>query len=84
MCQRPEFEEMEMDLDAALLALLRRWKNFRLAVIGPEDMDSGEWISEFMEHVRLRLVWLDQQDTEPELFGRVVDPRQRSGKRHGT
>jgi hypothetical protein len=75
---------MEMDLDAALLALLRRWKNFRLAVLGPEDMDSMEWIAEFMEHVRLRLVWLDQQDTEPELFGRVADPRHRAGKRHGT
>ena len=60
MCQRPDFEGMDLDMDNAVIDLLRKWYG-NLACWAGEDEARTDWLESFCADVRNALIRL--QDT---------------------
>lgn len=58
MCNRPNFEEIEEDLDRALLTTYHQWRTNRLYWADDGQPESEALIEEFINDVRNRLAQL--------------------------
>ena len=73
MCQRPDYELEEMELDEALLKAYRRWKTLLSHFLEDEEIQAVDWVDHFACGARKRLRELQGEpsfsDTElEELF----------------
>ena len=69
MCQQTDVRVEDAEIDDALLALFRRWKNYLSDLIGDEEITDTVWIEAFLGDMHLRLTCLEAGGKHPELFG---------------
>ena len=61
MCDRPNFEEMQRDMDEALISLFMQWHDFQGAWLEDEELQKIDCFEQFCHDMRQRL--LDLKET---------------------
>ena len=64
MCNRPDFEAEEQELDQQLVSLFQRWKAYGDFWLDTDDRPFTDCIEEFCHDVRERLPELLQEEHE--------------------
>jgi len=65
MCNRPDFEGEEAELDQELVALMRHWRRYSLMWVEAEDLDGPAWVEQFIQDMQRRAEELREQAELP-------------------
>lgn len=72
MCDRPDFEAMQQDMDETLISLFRQWHDFMKCWLEEDESQNVDWVKEFCEHVCNRLAAFKEMPELQATIGRNV------------
>ena len=72
MCGRPDFEAMEQFMDETLISLFREWHDFTNWWLEEDELQKIDWLEEFCNAMRGRLIALKDTPEMQEVIGRKL------------
>ena len=65
MCNRPDFEGEEAELDQELVALMKHWRQYSLMWVEAAELDGPAWVEHFIQDIQRRAAALRERAEFP-------------------